>query len=66
MCNWATMLYSRKLTGHCKPAMMEKKKRIILCIYKNLAGMKINIQVLEMPNLYSNSFNYFSDLFAKF
>ena len=25
MCNWVTMLYSRKLTEHCKPAMMEKK-----------------------------------------
>ena len=24
MCNWVTMLYSRKLTEHCKPAMMEK------------------------------------------
>ena len=25
MCNWVTMLYSRKLTEHCKPAIMEKK-----------------------------------------
>ncbi len=26
MCNWVTMLYSRKLTEHCKPAVMEKNK----------------------------------------
>ena len=24
MCHWVTMLQSRKLTGHCKPAIMEK------------------------------------------
>ena len=26
MCNWVTMLYSGKLTEHCKPAIMEKNK----------------------------------------
>ena len=26
MCDWVTMLYSRKLTEHCKPAIMEKSK----------------------------------------
>ena len=26
MCNWVTMLYSRKLTEQCKPAIMEKNK----------------------------------------
>ena len=26
MCNWVTMLYSSKLTEHCKPAIMEKNK----------------------------------------
>ena len=26
MCNWVTMLYSRRLTEHCKPAIMEKNK----------------------------------------
>ena len=26
MCNWITMLYSRKLTEHCKPAITEKNK----------------------------------------
>ena len=29
MCNWVTMLYSRKLTEHRKPAIMEKIKIII-------------------------------------
>ena len=29
MYNWVTMLYSRKLTEHCKPATMEKIKIII-------------------------------------
>ena len=29
MCNWVTMLYSRKLTEHCKPAIMEKKSLYI-------------------------------------
>ena len=26
MCNWVIMLYSRKLTEHSKPAIMEKNK----------------------------------------
>ena len=26
MCDWVTLLYSRKLTEHCKPAIMEKIK----------------------------------------
>ena len=26
ICNWVTMLYSGKLTEHCKPAIMEKNK----------------------------------------
>ena len=30
MCNWVSMLYSRKLTEHCKPAIIEKIKFIIL------------------------------------
>ena len=29
MCDWVTMLYSRKLTEHCKPVMMEKIKIIL-------------------------------------
>ena len=27
MCNWVTMLYSRKLTEHCKPAITKKKQK---------------------------------------
>ena len=27
-CDWVTLLYSRKLTEHCKPAIMEKIKII--------------------------------------
>ena len=26
MCSWVTMLYSRKLTQHCKPAIMDENK----------------------------------------
>ena len=33
MCDWVTLLYSRKLTEHCKPAIMEKK----IIIYKKRA-----------------------------
>ena len=29
MCNWVTILYSRKLTEHCKPAIMKKSKNYI-------------------------------------
>ena len=29
MFDWATLLYSRKLLEHCKPAIMEKIKIII-------------------------------------
>ena len=28
ICDWVTLLYSRKLTEHCKPAIMEKIKII--------------------------------------
>ena len=28
MCDWVTLLYSRKLKEHCKQAMMEKIKII--------------------------------------
>ena len=28
MCDWVTLLYSRKLTEHCKPAIMKKIKII--------------------------------------
>ena len=34
MYNWVTLLYSRKLTEHCKPAIIEKIKIIINKILK--------------------------------
>ena len=34
MCNWVTMPYSRKLSEHCKPAIMKKIKIIILKKYE--------------------------------
>ena len=41
MCNWVTMLYSRKMTEHCKPAIMEKIKIIIKGSQKKEKGGKI-------------------------
>ena len=35
MCNWVTTLYRRKLTEHCKPAIMKKKKIITNSKIKN-------------------------------
>ena len=29
VCNWLAMLYSRNLTEHCKPVIMEKNKNYI-------------------------------------
>ena len=29
VCGWVTLLYSRKLTEHCKPAIMDKIKIIL-------------------------------------
>ena len=29
ICDWVTLLYSRKVTEHCKSAIMEKMKIII-------------------------------------
>ena len=40
MCDWVILLYSRKLTEHCKPAITEKikiiKNRIMLASYLNI------------------------------
>ena len=35
MCDWVTLLYGRKLTEHCKPTVMEKRKSI----FKKLPGL---------------------------
>ena len=29
MCDWVTLLYSRKVTEHCKPAVMEMNKNYL-------------------------------------
>ena len=39
VCDWVTLLYSRKLTEHCKPTVMEKIK----IIFKNGEKMVANI-----------------------
>ena len=39
MCKWVTLLYSRKLTEHCKPARTEKIKIIINEKKKNAGGV---------------------------
>ena len=36
MCDWVTLLCSRKLTEHCKSAIMEKIKNIIKNIRKHM------------------------------
>ena len=33
MCNWFILLYNRKLTEHCKPAIIQKKN--IIKVEKN-------------------------------
>ena len=38
MCNWITLLYSRKLTEYYKPAIMEKVKIIIKLKKKKRKG----------------------------
>ena len=49
MCNWVTMLYSRKLTEHCKPAIMKK-------IYKKVSNHStVHIQILINSYLNDNS-----------
>ena len=30
MCDWVTLLYSRKLTEHCTPAIMGKKLKSLI------------------------------------
>ena len=32
LCNWVSVLYSRKLTEHCKPAIMKKNNKNIIYI----------------------------------
>ena len=45
MCDWVTLLYSRKLTENCKPAIMEKIK-----IIKKIIKLKPqNPKVCKLP-----------------
>ena len=40
MCDWVTLLCSRALTEHCKPAVMEKIKVIIKKIKNKIIAAK--------------------------
>ena len=49
ICDWVTLLYSKKLTGHCKPAIMGKIKIIIkikIKTSKNITLAFIENQIL--------------------
>ena len=50
MCNWVTLLYSRKLTEHCKPAMMEKIE-----IIKKRRKIQSSLPRTVFPHLASSS-----------
>ena len=41
MCDWVTLLYSKKLTEHRKPAIVEKKSFKKINFLKNLKINKI-------------------------
>ena len=45
MCDWVTLLYSRKLTEHCRPVIMEKKKTL----NKKKGGVPVMAQWLMNP-----------------
>ena len=45
MCDWVTLLHGRKLTKHCKPAIMGKK--IIKFFFKWHLGMKMHGKFLK-------------------
>ena len=49
MCNWVTMLYSRKLPEHCKPAIMEKNKNYSLYKKKILVGVHVEGMKITRP-----------------
>ena len=39
MCDWVTLPYGRKLTEHCKPAIMEKNKNHYKKIKKSKSSL---------------------------
>ena len=45
MCNWVTMLYGRKLTEHCKPAIM---KNHYILKNKNIESQKNKIKLMTL------------------
>ena len=59
MCNWVTMLYSRKLTEHCKPAITEKIKIIINKknkIHHKKGGLKNAVNANAFFSVYITTF----------
>ena len=70
MCNWVAMLYSRKLTEHCKPAIKEKIKSIIY-VKKGfsisllpLLSYKLSIQSIPSVNYNDEFFFFFSSTYS--
>ena len=56
MCDWVNFLYSKKLTEHCKPAIMEKikiikKKKRELSVHTESLGLHIPFLVHEAKEL---------------
>ena len=47
MCNWVTMLYSRKLTEHCKSGIMGKNKNHYIYIYIYIYIRNLHLQTLK-------------------
>ena len=50
MCDWVTLLYSRKLTEHCKPDIAEKIKIVIISKKKNSLQTKVQDQMASQAN----------------
>ena len=49
ICDWVTLLYSRKWTEHCKPVKMEKIK----IIYKKKKKKKKKMGIVEKTKYHS-------------
>ena len=65
MCNWVTLLYSRKLPEHCKPAIMEKnhflKKRDYApdsCYFGPPPQLKSNVLRETQAHIFPKVFTY--------
>ena len=53
MCDWVTLLYSRKLIEYCKPATVEKIKISFKKHHGILICSATNLNTLESSNLIS-------------